>query len=174
METFLEILKFTIPSLITFAVAYLILAKFMQDQQQKRMFEFKKESHGIVTPIRLQAYERLTLFLERIAPVNMAPRVYKPGMSTKMLQQVMIKSIRSEYEHNLSQQIYVTPQIWSLISKSKEELVKIVNIAASKVDDEKDGIELTKTLYAMLAEIGGTPTDKALAALKQEIFKNFK
>lgn len=174
METFLEILKFTIPSLITFGVAYLILSKFMEDQNQKRMYEFKQESHKLVTPIRLQAYERITLFLERVAPISLIPRLHKPGMSAKMLQQHMIKSIRSEYEHNIAQQIYVTPAIWKLVGQSKEELIRIVNIAATKVEPEADAITLTKTIYAMLQEIGGSPTDKALGALKQEIFKQFK
>ena len=174
METFLEILKFTIPSLITFGVAFVILNKFMQDQQEKRMFELKKQQQDYMTPIKLQAYERLTLFLERVSPTNLIPRINRNGMTAKQLHQGVHKNIRSEYEHNLAQQIYVSPQTWAMIGRSKEELVKMVNVASTKVDPNGPAIELTKVLYDIIKAAKGAPTQKALNMMKQEINKQFR
>lgn len=174
METFLEILKFTIPSLITFGVAFVILSRFMQDQQEKRMFEMKKSQQDFLTPIRLQAYERLVLLLERITPTNMIPRLHRNGMTAKQLQQAILKNIRSEYEHNLAQQIYVSPQIWMFIGRTKEEVIKVVNLAATKVDPNGPAIDYTKVLYEIIQETKSNPTQKTLNMIKGEMTKIFK
>lgn len=174
METFLEILKFTIPSLITFGVAFVILNKFMQDQQETRMFEMKKSQQDFLTPIRLQAYERLVLFLERITPSNMVPRLHRNGMTAQQLQKAILKNVRSEYEHNLAQQLYVSPQVWMFIGRTKEEVVKMVNLAASKVDPNGPAIELTKVLYDIIKETKSNPTQKTLNMIKGEMTKIFK
>jgi hypothetical protein len=129
---------------------------------------YKRESQGLTTPIRLQAYERLTLFLERITPGNLISRVHKSGMSAKLLQAELLKAIRTEYEHNLAQQIYISPGAWELIKNAKEETIKLINTAAINVSDEASGVDLGKLVLEVSMSIEKMPTQIALDYLKQE------
>ncbi len=114
MNTFLDVLKYTIPSLIVFATAYFILKTFIESEEKKRTLEIRTKNQKLITPIRLQAYERLTLFLERISPNSVILRVQKPNMTASQLQREMLNIIRTEFEHNLSQQIYISKQAWEV------------------------------------------------------------
>ena len=89
-----------------------------------------KESLKVVTPIRLQAYERMALYLERISPNSLILRTFRPGMDIKALQTAMTKSIRDEWEHNLSQQVYLTTESWNRIREAKEEMINLINGSA--------------------------------------------
>ena len=93
----------------------------LDNKQKKRLLELKKDERKVITPIRLQAYERSTLFLERISPEALIPRVHKNGMSARQLQQEMLNDVRREFDHNLSQQMYMSDQVWMVIKKAKEE-----------------------------------------------------
>ena len=123
----------------------------------------------LITPIKLQAYERIALFLERIALNNLIVRVYKPGMSARMLQAELLKAIRSEFEHNLSQQIYLSNDSWNATKTAKEETIKAINIASSKVSDEASGTDLSKIIFELITKVDKLPTEYALELLKMEI-----
>ena len=84
MEEFLDILKYILPSLVVLAATLLVIKKFMDAEQRKHMYEIRKENQKVVTPLRLQAYERIVLLMERISPENLVLRVHKPGMSAKL------------------------------------------------------------------------------------------
>lgn len=173
MELFLDILKITIPALITFLAVYLVLTKFLDNEQKKRVFEFRKENQKVLTPVRIQAYERLVLYLERISPSSLTQRVHRPGMSAKSMQIEMIKAIRSEYEHNLSQQLFISNESWYLLKQGKEELIKIINIAAAQLKDSADGIALTQSIYKVINDTKAKPIEKALVALNKEVQRLF-
>lgn len=173
METFIDILKITIPALITFLAVYVVLNKFMDNEHKKRMFEYRKENQKLLTPVRIQAYERLILFLERITPVNLSNRVYKNGMSARMMQTEMLKNIRSEYEHNLSQQIFISSEAWIHLKNAKEEVIKIINVAATKAPNDADGISYTKAIYAIMKEMNANPTEQAMEVIKKEVQRYF-
>ncbi|MBO6118683.1 MAG: hypothetical protein J6P44_09090 [Bacteroidales bacterium] len=151
--------------------------EFVENEQKKTLLEIQKISQSeitkTVTPIQLQAYERLVLFLERMKPDNLVLRCYQPDMNTRLLRDVMIQNIRDEYEHNLSQQLYISSQAWVYIKNAKEEIINILNSLVPK-DDEK----LTPTQYAgMLFEKmsqGKSQTELAQEFLKKEIQERFK
>ena len=98
----LEILKYTLPSLIVFFTAFFVLREMIKKDQQKQRFEMLLQGQKTILPIRLQAYERLTLFLERITPDSLLLRTSKPGMNVGQLQHALLSAIRAEYEHNMS------------------------------------------------------------------------
>ena len=102
---------------------YLLAKRYFENQQKERLLQMKlderRETLKVVTPIRLQAYERLALFLERISPNSLVLRCYQPGMDLKLLQGVMTKNIRDEWEHNLSQQVYLTVPTWRPSAKPR-------------------------------------------------------
>jgi hypothetical protein len=168
MDQLWEIAKYILPALVVLATAYLLIEKFLENERHARNMVFKRESQGLTTPIRLQAYERLTLFLERISPGNLISRVHKTGMSAKLLQAELLKAIRTEYEHNLAQQIYISPGAWELIKNAKEETIKLINTAAINVSDEASGVDLGKLVLEVSMNIEKMPTQVAIDYLKQE------
>ncbi|MSQ78120.1 MAG: hypothetical protein EXR21_00405 [Flavobacteriaceae bacterium] len=169
MDTFLEILKFTIPSAVLGLIVWLILDRFMQAEESRRNLELRIKNQGLLTPLRLQAYERLTLFLERISPQNILPRISKPGMSAAELQHQVIAEINAEYSHNLSQQIYVSHQVWMLTRAVKEQVVNLVNISYTRLPENARSIDLSKMIFAFLIEQNENPTQKALDFLCKEV-----
>jgi hypothetical protein len=168
MEQLWEIAKYILPALVVLATAYLLIEKFLENERHHRNMVFKRESQGLTTPVRLQAYERLTIFLERISTGNLVSRTHKSGMSAKLLQAELLKAIRTEYEHNLSQQVYVSPGAWELIKNAKEETIKLVNTAAINVSDEASGVDLGKLILEVSMSVDKMPTQVAIDYLKQE------
>lgn len=169
------ILSSVLSAAIVGVVAYLIISKFVENEQKKSLLELKKiqesEILKVVNPIRLQAYERLALFLERISPNSLILRCYRPGMDIKLLQGVMTKNVRDEFEHNLSQQVYVSTEAWSLIKEAKEEMINLINSAAVSLPEGADPLSLAGAVFQNSAK--QNPLDTALEFLKQELQKNF-
>jgi hypothetical protein len=169
----LEILKYTLPSLIVFLTAYLIIRKFIDNEIKKRAFDLSSMNNDLITPIRLQAYERLALFLERISPEFLIMRTNQPGMTAKQLQTELLVVIRTEFEHNLSQQIYVSQKTWEIIKNCRGNLLKIINSSAAVVSPDSPSINLSKAILEKIMDMDQSPTDEALAYLKKEIQTNF-
>ena len=156
-------------------VMYLLVKRYFDNEQKERLLQMKiderRETLKVVTPIRLQAYERMALFLERISPDSLVLRCYQPGMDLKLLQGVMTKNIRDEWEHNLSQQVYLDPATWARIRESKDEMINLVNSSAVTLTDTDDPTRLAASIFASAAQ--HLPTDKALEELHKEINELF-
>lgn len=157
------------------AIFYLLVKRYFDNQQKERLLQMKiderRETLKVVTPIRLQAYERMALFLERISPDSLVLRCYQPGMDLKLLQGVMTKNIRDEWEHNLSQQVYLDPAVWARIREAKDEMINLVNSSAVTLTDTDDPTRLAATIFASAAQ--QKPTDSALEELHKEINELF-
>ncbi len=142
----LEILKFILPSLVVFFTAYFVLKqvfdKHSEQQQNILIGETKKENVKLLTPLRLQAYERMVLYLERIAPANLILRQNQSGLTVFQLQTRLIQSIREEFEHNLSQQLYISSSVWDQIANTKEEVVRLINTSASQLKSDDASLKL--------------------------------
>jgi len=184
MHDLLEILKYILPSLVVLLTAWLLLKSFLNTQEeiQKRdlktkveelQLKLKQEDKKYVTPIRLQAYERIVLFLERIAPQSMVFRVQKPGQKVFQLQNALLKTIRDEYEHNLSQQLYISKESWAMVKAGKEEIIKLINTAASEVKPDEESMELSRRIFEATIGEEKLPTDRAIEMLKKEIHRLF-
>jgi hypothetical protein len=172
MNDLLEILKYILPSLVVLAAAYYLLKLFLDNEQKKRTTDIKMAGYKIVTPIRMQAYERLVLFLERISPESLVMRVHNPELSALQLQTTLILTIREEFEHNLSQQVYVTSQAWELVRNAKEDMIKLVNTAAAKLNDTATALDLSQKIFEL--SLGDKIiTKSALEFIKNEIRQIF-
>jgi hypothetical protein len=137
------------------------------------MMDLRMQNQQTITPIRLQAYERMVLFLERISITQLVSRVHKSGMSARLLQSELVKTIRNEYDHNLSQQVYITQQTWNSIKTAKEETIRAINIASTKVSDDAAGLDLVNVLFDLVTKVEKLPTDIALEQLKLEAKQTF-
>lgn len=157
---------------ITGFIFYLIAKRYFDNQQKMQMLQMRLDEHReavkLVTPIRLQAYERMALYLERISPDSLVLRCYQPGMDTKTLQNTMTKAIRDEWEHNLSQQVYVSSEAWKMIREAKDEMTGIINSAAITIPADADPTRLASAIFSSVAT-NQAPTAKALEFLKQEM-----
>ncbi len=168
----LEILKYTLPSLITFLTAYFILKVFLEAEHEKKQLEVRIENFKTALPIRLQAYERLALFLERISPNSLIHRVNRSGMSALDMQLELISNIRLEFEHNLAQQIYVSGPAWVQIIQVKEEIVSIINRCALDLPEGSSGKDLSRRILEyFIHNEQAIPTQSALDTLKNEVKK---
>src|ERR1051325_6562495 len=145
-DTILEIVKYVLPSLIVFLTAFFVLRSFFNNEMKKMEQQLRTETRKDTLPLRLQAYERLSVFLERISPVNLIPRTVQPGMTAQMLKQALIQSIRMEYEHNISQQIYVSTNVWRTVSIVKDELIKDINLLTVSMPADTPAKELSKRI----------------------------
>ncbi|MDI9340000.1 MAG: hypothetical protein QM534_05450 [Sediminibacterium sp.] len=174
MEALVEILKIILPAGAVFAAAYLLVNKFIDNDQKRREHELKKTAQAAITPLKIQAYERLVIFLERIHPNVLVVRVNKHGMTSQQLHQELIKAIKSEYEHNLSQQIYVSGPAWELVKTAKEEIIKLVNISSTKVPHDNSSNDLAMMVLNITANVDKKmPNEIALEFLKREIAQVF-
>ncbi len=169
MEILKEVLFVTIPALLVLLTAYLLIRKTIENDREKRRHEIILQNSRTITPVRLQAYERLTLFLERISLESLIMRNHKHGMDAKNLQSSMLSSIRSEYDHNLAQQIYITPQAWEVIKSARSNTIKLINTVSEKIPSTASGSDLSKNLLEAVMEMDQEPARVALDFLKAEI-----
>lgn len=164
-----DVIKFLVPSLVIFGVTYLIIKNFFDAEEQKRNAEYRLKAQSAVIPVRLQAYERLTLLLERINPANSLMRVNHSGITAAQLKATLINDLHNEFNHNLSQQVYISPQAWSVIRVVKEQVINIINTAYTTMDENSKAIELSKKIFEIMDEYDDIPTQKALDFLKKEV-----
>ncbi len=172
-ELIIDLLKIIIPAIIVFLGCFLTVRHFLDTEARKRLAEIRLANQGVVTPMRLGAYERLAIFLERIHPHMIVTRVHKNGMSARLLQSELTKIIRTEFEHNLSQQIYISNHAWEMVKTAKEEITKLVNVAASKLPDAATGVELSQMILQISQQIEKMPTQVALEYIKKEVGQVF-
>jgi hypothetical protein len=167
-ESWMEFLVYLAPSLLVFGMAYFLVKKFLDTDQKMKFAELKRAMHKDILPLRLQAYERIVLYLERISPNNMLIRVYSPGMTAADFHRELLGAIRSEYEHNLTQQVYVTNQAWEIVRGCRDELIKIINTSFAAVNPQDPGAELSKKVFENLMSQAEHPVHKALDQIKNE------
>ncbi|MDA3882741.1 MAG: hypothetical protein PF481_05625 [Bacteroidales bacterium] len=168
MEVVIEILQITIPGLIVFFTAYYMIKTFMQNERKKQELELRSNIIKETTPIKIQAYERLVLFLERINPESLLPRTQSPSMSSGQLHADLLATVRAEFEHNLSQQIYVSSQTWGAIKQTKEHIIKIINTEASNIDPKRPASELSEAILRSIMKFEHNPIIITIEILKNE------
>ncbi|SFB27188.1 hypothetical protein SAMN05660845_2322 [Flavobacterium swingsii] len=163
----LEILAYTLPSIITGAVAYFLFNSYFKDQQNTRRWLLQKENQKDSLPLRLQAYERMALFLERINPSNLLIRITPFSSDKNHYENLIIEHINQEYEHNITQQIYVTDECWTLIQTAKNTTIQ--NIRKTNMNEKVDSAN--KLREAILRDLldGQSPSTIALSFLKDEV-----
>lgn len=169
MESLTDILKITIPALIVFFTAWILLRNMIKNDQDKRKQELILQNSRTVTPIKLQAYERIVLFLERISLESLLLRVSTPDISAQQLHSAMLNAIRSEFEHNLSQQIYMSQQAWEVVRNARSNMIKIINSEADNLTPDATGMAFGKKLLEKIMELEQEPTRAAIDFVKAEI-----
>jgi len=168
MQTLLDILKYVLPAVVVLIATSLIVRRFLLSETKLKQYEMLRENQDATVRLRLQAYERLVLFIERIHPRQLVPRVYQSGMTVADLQAVLVYNIRAEFEHNLSQQIYVSRRVWDTVRQVKEQELNMINGIAQQLNSDDHAKELHKRIVDYVLTMEELPTDVALALINEE------
>jgi len=172
-----DLLFTLLPAVIVFLTAFYGIRQFLTQEralrQTERLADMKQDDRKHTLPLRLQAYERLTLFLERIAPGALLLRVHKSGMSSRMLHAELVATVREEFDHNITQQLYVSDKAWQQVRMAKEETIRLLNIAYDQVGEDKSATALSQQIFESAARLSHLPGQVALLAIKEEVRKLF-
>jgi len=169
MEVFLEILKYTVPALIVFLTVVVMLRTWSKNEDKRRKSEFNMHISDDILPVRLQAYERSILLLERISPESMIMRISRNDYSARQFQQELLSNITSEFEHNIAQQTYLSKEAWEKIKSAKNVIINLINETAKEVKPDASGPTLGKLMLEHLSELNNPPSQAAIDFLKQEV-----
>lgn len=168
MQDITEILKYTIPSIVVFLTATVMIRyyfkSFVRDRDRDLLLQDRKKT----LPMRLQAYERLAVFLERITVDSLVVREQSDEFTARDFHQHLLAVIRSEYEHNLSQQIYISGDAWNVVRNAREGTLKMINRAAMQVNPDGTALDLSKKIIEIQMEVDSSPTQGALEFLRNE------
>ncbi|MEI6864556.1 hypothetical protein [Flavicella sp.] len=159
----------TIPAIITGGIAYYFFKTHIQNENDRRNFELLQQGKKLTLPARLQAYERITLFLERINPSQLLIRIKPLGDNKNVYSSILLSTIEQEYEHNISQQIYISEECWNVITTSKNAVAHIIS-EITKDNLIKNSQELREGILKKMLDTT-PPSAIALSFLKAEVFK---
>jgi len=135
--------------------------------------EGQKEAQAVLLPLRLQAHERLIIFIERINPGNLLLRLHEPGMGMQELQSRIVDEIKSEYQHNITQQLYVEAGRWKAIRQLKEDTLAMMNNAAQTLPADAPAVDLSRAILQHMSTIPDNPYDITIDYLKSGIQQLF-
>ena len=150
---------------------------FMRRESEKELrnaqIELRKERQQFFLPNRVDAYQRAILLMERIHPNSLVMRHNNPGLPAAALQMQLLDAIRTEYEHNIAQQMFISQPTWELVRKSKDETVKLIHLAGQQMEATSTGMDLSSKIFEIVGEIGELPSEIAVKALKEEVLSLF-
>ena len=169
----LDIIKLAAAGALVFLLVYLVIRPLLDKNRHYQLLELKKASIEKTLPLRLQAYERLVLFVERITPANLLLRAQVPGITASELQQMLSAEIRNEYHHNVSQQLYVNNVSWEVVKKIKEDTLSLINNVARSLPPDAPGIDMSKSILSHISSLEENPYDIALNVIKSDFHKLF-
>lgn len=173
-EILLELLKYCLPSAAMAGIVYLFLKHFEKNESRKLQAQQTQSMNKELVPIKLQAYERLTLLLERITPSNLIMRLRTPDMTSGELYQLLLFTIRQEYEHNIAQQLYVSASSWQMINLAKDQIINDINQIASRIPQENSAMELSRSILQFYIEKNEPmPTQRCIDIIKTEFNQVF-
>lgn len=169
----MEVLLYMIPAFVVMITAYLLIDRMLTNDEKRRNYERAQKINSAVVPVRLRAYERITLVLERTSPENIIPTIIQPEMDCLEFQTKLIQGIRNEFEHNYAQQIYVGDELWMAFISTQENLIKMIHTVSGHFKADDPAIKLAEGIIKIYTETENNPTEIALGILKNEVRHQF-
>jgi hypothetical protein len=173
MDIVLQLALIILPAGAVLLTTIFFLRKEAAKDVQDMRAELKKQRQEYFLPSRVEAYQRAILLMERIHPNSLVMRLHNPGLPAKALQADFLKAIREEYDHNVAQQLFISLQGWQMVKNSKEETIKIINIAGNQMLATSTGMDLSAKIFEIVAEVGQLPTEITVEYLKKELQELF-
>ncbi|RFC54673.1 DUF7935 family protein [Brumimicrobium aurantiacum] len=173
----MEYLAYIIVALIPALSVTFVVITFLKKQNERDVttlnMDLKKERQKFFLEPRMEAYQRAVLLLERINPQSLIMRLHDTNKSAVLLQTELLSNIRSEFDHNVAQQIFISTSSWEMVKKSKEETIKIINVAAQSLKEDASAIELCNKIFEIVGELDELPTEITIKVLKEELQRLF-
>ncbi len=173
MDVIIEFAKIILPAALVLYAMYLTMRSMVVKELRAKAIDLKVENDKTILPLRLQAYERMCLYLERISPGHLLPTLNEPGLTARNFQNMLVRQIREELSHNLSQQIYMSDRAWNLIKSSTEDIITLINAAGEKMGEDAKSTDLAKEVVAQYMAKNEDTIGAALSFVKDEIREIF-
>lgn len=172
MELYSLVAIFLVALTVMFGL-YLILTTLAEKIFEKQRWDIRTKNTEIILPLRLQAYERMCLFLERITPNQLLLRTAGSASNALEFQQILLREIREEFNHNMAQQVYMSNDAWEQVKKAVNEVQSLINRAAAEVDDEAPANDLGRRIFEQVIQQDIQPCTLALRIVKEEVQRIF-
>lgn len=163
----IELISYSLPTVIIAFIGYNLFEQYTKNEHEKRQYLLQKDTKTDILPLRLQAYERMTLFIERINPSQLLVRITPISENKNDYQNFVIAQIEQEFEHNLAQQIYISEECWTVIIKAKNATIQSLLLATNN-EKVSDAYQLREYILKDLSK-KESPTNLALSYLKKEV-----
>ncbi|RYF85337.1 MAG: hypothetical protein EOO03_13425 [Chitinophagaceae bacterium] len=169
----LELLKIIVPTLIVAVAMYYLTTSYINRDYRHKLLELRMSNAKTTLPARLQAYERIVLFLERITPSNMLIRISGASMSAQEYHRLLLTEIRHEFDHNITQQMYMSDQAWDTVKRAREDVVTLINRSFQQMNEKSRGTELAKKVLETIIAEENDPTSNALLMVRRDVQQLF-
>jgi hypothetical protein len=164
-----QVATIIVPGIIILSFAYYL---FRREFDRYLGVKFNQQTgNDQLMPLKLQAHERIIVFVERINPSNILIRLHQQGISVADLQSLVINEINSEYQHNITQQLYINDETWNVVRKLKEDTIAMIGNAAQGLPSDATGVDLSKKVLTHMATMQENPYDLTLILIKKGINK---
>ncbi|MEM0996518.1 MAG: hypothetical protein AAGN35_05545 [Bacteroidota bacterium] len=173
-DLILEILKYVVPAGFVLGGVGMVMRENRLKAETKEKYGILQQTFAEMMPLRLQAYERAILFLERISPDSIIIRVDGSNKTVQLFQRQLIAEIRAEYEHNIAQQLYIKNDSWEELVRAKEQTLALINATARTLPPDAKGMELGKRVLQEMSRQENSPTRSAIRALKSDVQQTFR
>lgn len=172
MTEVFQIFLILIPAALVLFGMYISVNSLLNKQVEIKNIDLKSDSRKITIPLQLQAYERIILLLERITPSNLLLRLNGSSLNVGDFKQIIVREIREEFSHNLSQQIYMSDITWAKVKTAVESTIGLINETAAGLDLTANGMELSKNLLNNVLNSPTSPIEIAIEGVKADIRTN--
>jgi hypothetical protein len=168
-DLLLDILKYTVAGIGIVYIAFYLFKPYLDKSNNLQLLDLKKAINSQTLPLRLQAYERLVLFTDRINPSNLLIRLHGTGYTAAELHSLIIAEIRNEYQYNITQQIYVSDRAWAVTKRVKEDTISVVNNGFKALPETATGLDLGKIILNHLSRLEENPYDIATNLIRKDL-----
>jgi len=165
----IDVLKYALSGLVVLFVAFYIAGPYLEQVKTAKIPRSKNRFASHTMPLRLQAYERIILFIERINPSSLLLRIHVTDMSAYEMQHMILSEIKNEFQHNIAQQLYISNQSWSIVKKIKDDTISLINTAYNSLPESASALDLNKAVLMHLAGLQNSPYENALILIKGDI-----
>jgi len=168
LNVILEIIKVSVPALIVFATVYYLQKQYLDGQLRQQSMQIRKAQKKDTLPVRLQAYERIALYCERISIPSLVLRVRQEDMTASDLRLTLLISIQQEFEHNITQQVYVSENLWKIVQFARQDTMSVINQVYDQFEPTDSGLNYSRMLLQAAGQRDVQPLDRALEAIRKE------
>lgn len=169
----LDILKLTVAGVGVVWVAFYLVKPYLDKNERLQVLELKKAADNQTLPLRLQAYERITLFVERTNPANLLLRINGGALPAVELYRMAVQEVRDEYQHNITQQVYVSSRAWAVVRRLKDDTLNLLNSTLSALPETATGIDFSRALLTHLGQLDNNPYELAADMIRKDLEELF-